>query len=137
MSAGVPARILVIEDSGTNRALMVYLLKARGYVPLEASDGEGAIRVARHERPELIVCDIQSSKLDGYGVVREIKSEEALSHIPTVAVTMATTPAEHERILAAGFDGYVGNPSAPDVFVREVEEFLPPEQRSKPAREGV
>lgn len=129
MSASLPTRILVIEESGTNRALMVHLLKARGYRALEACDREEGMRLARHEHPELIVCDVHSSQLDGYSVVKEIKEDEALRHIPAVAV--ATGLDEGDRILAAGFDGYVNEPIVPGSFVHEIEEFLPPEQRSK------
>jgi CheY-like chemotaxis protein len=131
MGLKTPARILVIEDSGTSRALMIHLLKAFGYVLLEASDGETGIRLAQKERPELILCDVSSSRLDGYGVIREIKKNEALRQIPAVALT---TEAQPERILSAGFDGHMYKPIAPETFVQEIEEFLPPEQRSKVAR---
>jgi CheY-like chemotaxis protein len=136
MSATVPTRILVIEGSDTSRAVMVYSLKAGGYVPLEAGDGRSGIRIAQREHPDLIICDVHSSKLDGYSVIEEIKKDDALRHVPAVAVTIMTVAGELKRILDAGFNGCVSRAIAPETFVQEIEEFLPPEKRSKAARPG-
>ena len=91
--------------------------------------------MARHERPDLIVCDVNSSKLDGYNIVKEIRSHEELRHIPVVAAAMTMT-GKLEQISAAGFNGCVGKPIASETFVEDLKEFLPPEQRAKAAREG-
>jgi CheY-like chemotaxis protein len=64
-------------------------------------------------------------KLDGYGVVRQLKADEALRKIPIVAVTALAMVGDRDRILAAGFDGYVGKPIAAETFVQEIEKFLP------------
>lgn len=124
------ARILVIEDNETNRELMVYLLKAFGYQTLEAADGESGIEGARRERPELIVCDVHLPNLDGYGVVGKLKSDETLRDIPVVAVTALAMVGDRDRILAAGFDGYVSKPIAPETFVQSIEKYLPAGLRS-------
>jgi CheY-like chemotaxis protein len=131
MSLISPARILVIEDNGTNRALIVYLLKAFGYKTLEAVDGERGLDVARHERPELIVCDVHLPKLDGYGVVDQLKRDVALRDIPVVAVTALAMVGDRNKILSAGFDGYISKPIEPETFVAQVAAFLPPEFRHK------
>jgi CheY-like chemotaxis protein len=131
MSLISPARILVIEDNGTNRALIVYLLKAFGYKTLEAVDGERGLDIARHERPELIVCDVHLPKLDGYGVVDQLKRDVALRDIPVVAVTALAMVGDRNKILSAGFDGYISKPIEPETFVAQVAAFLPPELRSE------
>jgi diguanylate cyclase (GGDEF)-like protein/PAS domain S-box-containing protein len=121
----VPARILIIEDNATNMELMVYLLQAFGYTPLSASDGEEGVRVARREVPDLIICDVHLPKLDGYGVVAELKKDPALKKVPALAVTALAMVGDKERLLAAGFDGYIGKPIEPDTFVTQLESFLP------------
>jgi two-component system cell cycle response regulator len=131
MSLTSPTRILVVEDNGTNRALIVYLLKAFGYKTLEAVDGEGGLEMARHERPELIVCDVHLPKLDGYGVVAQLKRDVALRDIPVVAVTALAMVGDRNKILSAGFDGYISKPIEPETFVAQVAAFLPQELRSK------
>jgi CheY-like chemotaxis protein len=129
MSSAGPARILIVEDNDTNRALMVYLLKAFGYKTLEAVDGDHGLNIARGERPELIVCDIHLPKLDGYGVVKQLKSDVALRHIPVVAVTALAMVGDQKRILSAGFDGYISKPLDPEAFVAQLAQFLPVELR--------
>ncbi|NVE00526.1 EAL domain-containing protein [Massilia sp. BJB1822] len=119
------ARILIIEDNPTNMELMVYLLRAFGYTPLMAHDGEEGVAAAQRERPDLIICDVHLPKLDGYGVVAELKQDPVLCTIPALAVTALAMVGDRERLLAAGFDGYIGKPIEPDTFVSQIESFLP------------
>ncbi|MES2019527.1 MAG: EAL domain-containing protein [Pseudomonadota bacterium] len=119
------ARILIIEDNPTNMELMVYLLTAFGYTSLMAVDGVSGLHTAREALPDLIICDIHLPKLDGYGVVAALKQDQALCHIPVLAVTALAMVGDRERLLAAGFDGYIGKPIEPDTFVSEIEHFLP------------
>ena len=130
------ARVLLIEDNQDNLDLMVYLFQAFGYSPLVARDGEEGMALGRRERPDLIVCDIQIPKLDGYGVVRELKRDAQLRPVPLVAVTAYAMVGDRERLLNAGFDGYLGKPILPHSFVQQIEEFLPSALRSpgRPAR---
>jgi CheY-like chemotaxis protein len=119
------ARILIIEDNPTNLQLMVYLLQAFGHTPLEALDGETGLELIRRESPELVLCDIHLPSLDGFGVARDLKSHPALRNIPLVAVTALAMVGDRDRILSAGFDGYITKPISPETFVAQVEAFLP------------
>ncbi|QBE62305.1 EAL domain-containing protein [Pseudoduganella lutea] len=121
------ARILIIEDNPTNMELMVYLLRAFGYTPLTASDGEEGVAAALREQPDLIICDVHLPKLDGYGVVTALKADPVTRRIPALAVTALAMVGDRERLLAAGFDGYIGKPIEPDSFVTQIESFLPGE----------
>jgi two-component system cell cycle response regulator len=129
----VSARILVIEDNPANLELMSYLLTAYGHTVLTATDGREGIECARRERPHLIVCDVQLPHLDGYEVARWLKSDPALRTIPLVAVTALAMVGDRERVLAAGFDGYLAKPINPELFVRQMENYIRPGQRSTPA----
>lgn len=119
------ARILVIEDNPTNLQLMVYLLQAFGHTSLEAVDGETGLELIRHELPDLVLCDIHLPGTDGFGVARELKGNPVLSIIPLVAVTASAMVGDRDRIISAGFNGYIAKPIAPETFVRQVEAFLP------------
>jgi two-component system cell cycle response regulator len=120
----MPARILVIEDNPTNLDLMTYLLTAFGHTPLTAHDGQAGLLAAQRERPDLIICDIQLPTLDGYEVARWLKSHSALRAIPLVAVTALAMVGDRDKVLAAGFDGYIAKPIDPQTFVGQVERFL-------------
>jgi two-component system cell cycle response regulator len=119
-------RVLIIEDNPANLELMTYLFQAFGYTPLTALNGVEGLELARSEAPDLILCDIRMIGMDGYEVVRRIKSDPALKKIITIAVTAHAMVGDGDRILAAGFDGYLAKPIDPETFVGQVESFLGP-----------
>ncbi|HET6546336.1 MAG TPA: response regulator [Rhodanobacteraceae bacterium] len=131
------ARILVIEDNPDNLELMTYLLKAFGHSILAAGDGEQGIETARRERPDLIVCDIHLPGKDGYAVARELKSDTAMNRIRIVAVSALAMVGDHEKGLAAGFDGYISKPIDPETFVDQIDSFLRFEKRGVAPRLGL
>ncbi len=117
-------RVLVIEDNAANLDLMTYLLRAFGHSVLIARDGEEGIAVATETRPDLILCDVGLPGLDGYGVARHLKSDATLRTVPLVAVTASAMVGDRDKVLAAGFDGYISKPIAPESFVSEIETYL-------------
>ncbi len=110
------ARILVIEDNPANLQLMIYLLRAYGHSTIEALDGEAGLASARHERPDLILCDVDVPKMDGPQVARALKLDPELRRIPLVAVAALARVGDRERMLQAGFDGSVLKPIQPPEF---------------------
>ncbi len=129
------ARILIIEDNPTNLELMVYLFRAFGYAPLTARDGQEGLEAITREAPDLIICDLEMPGVDGYQVGRQVKSRSRLQKVPVVAVTAFAMVGDRDKVLMAGFDGYIPKPINPETFVRQIEAFLPPEQRSSQRRE--
>src|SRR5262245_54688307 len=103
----MPARILIIEDNPTNLDLMTYLLTAFGHTALTAADGEEGLEAVRREVPDLIICDVQLPQMDGYEVARWLKSHPQFRAIPLVAVTALAMVGDRDKMLAAGFDGYI------------------------------
>jgi two-component system cell cycle response regulator len=118
------SRILVIEDNATNLELMVYLLGAFGHTTLSAGDGEEGLARAIEARPDLIICDIQLPKMDGYEVARQLKMHPDCSKIPAIAVTALAMVGDRDRVLSAGFEGYLTKPINPETFVGQIEAFL-------------
>lgn len=118
------ARVLVVEDNLANLELMVYLLHAFGHITVAVGDGEQALQMIDQVKPELIICDIQLPKLDGYEVVRRLKADPETRSIPIIAVTALAMVGDRDRIISAGFDGYLAKPIDPETFVQQVEGFL-------------
>lgn len=118
------ARILIIEDNINNLALMVYLLQAFGHVTLQAQDGVTGLLMAKHEIPDLIICDIHLPLSDGFVVADLIRKDEILRNTALVAVTALAMVGDQEIILKAGFDGYITKPITPETFVGEIEDML-------------
>ncbi|HEX4332223.1 MAG TPA: response regulator [Usitatibacter sp.] len=120
------ARVLIIEDNATNLELMRYLLGAFGHEPVAAEDGESGIAKATSQRPDAIICDIQMPGIDGFDVLRRLRAIPALAGVPVIAVTALAMVGDRERVLEAGFDGYISKPIEPTAFVPQVEAFLAP-----------
>jgi CheY-like chemotaxis protein len=125
------ARILVVEDHEDNLALVNYLLKEFGHDPVGMGGSEAGLEAALREPFDLILIDILMPRMDGFEMVRRIRSERPQSHTPLVALTALAMVGDRDRILAAGFDGYVSKPIRPRSFVQEIDAFLPLNKRSK------
>ena len=128
------AHILIIEDNPANMQLMSYLLGAFGHNTVEAVDGKSGLDAAEREIPDLILCDLQMPGMDGYEVARQIKLNTDLVSVPLLAVTAYAMVGDREKVLEAGFDGYIPKPINPEIFLGQVEEFLPTEKRSGASR---
>ena len=118
------ARILIIEDNATNMELTSYLLEAYGHTVTQAYDGEQGLALARTTLPELIICDLQVPRVDGYEIARQLKHDPKTAVIPIVAVTAYAMVGDREKTLAAGFDSYISKPIDPEIFGRQVAECL-------------
>lgn len=114
-------RILYVEDTPNARLLVRRLLTHR-YDLLEAEDGLQGIEVARSEKPDLILMDINIPNLDGHEVTTRLKS--ILPEVPIVALTADVSSGAHQRALAAGCAGYIPKPIDPDRFEDQVASFL-------------
>jgi two-component system, cell cycle response regulator DivK len=117
-------RILVVEDQEDNRRIIRDLVSSVGYALIEASDGAAGVRLAKEERPDLILMDIQLPVLDGYEATRRIKADPLLSHIPIIVVTSYALSGDEAKAKAAGSDAYVAKPFSPRQLLATIRKFL-------------
>jgi two-component system cell cycle response regulator DivK len=111
------ARILVIEDNPDNMVLTVMLLESVGHTVLPAIDAEAGLTIARSERPDLILMDIQLPGMDGLQATALLKQDPVTRVIPVIALTALAMKGDEQRIRAAGCDGYIAKPIS-------IQEFL-------------
>lgn len=120
----MPARILVVEDNAANLELVRYLLASAGYEVLLARDGAQGLDMAQRVQPDLIVSDLQMPVMDGYALIEALQRAPACAHIPVLALTAFSMAGDRERILHAGFRGYLSKPIEPELFVGQITAFL-------------
>lgn len=118
------ARLLVVEDNRINLELMIYLLKAFGYEVVGVDNGPAALEVLRDKHIDLVVCDVQMPGMDGLQLLRELRANVATASLRVIAVTAAAMVGDRERLLAAGFDGYLAKPIDPQLFAKQIEGYL-------------
>ena len=104
------ARILIIEDNPANMKLACLLLNNAGHVPLCATDAETGMTMARAERPDLILMDIQLPGIDGLTATTLLKQASATAAIPVIALTAMAMKNDQEKAEAAGCDAYIAKP---------------------------
>ena len=118
------ASFLIIEDNAANMELARYLLTYSGYQVLLARDGQQGLEIALRERPDLIICDLQMPGLDGYQVLEQLRSSPQGTQAIVIAVTAFSMPNDRQKVLTAGFNGYISKPIEPENFVNQIESFL-------------
>jgi two-component system cell cycle response regulator DivK len=116
--------VLVVEDNELNMRLFCDLLDAFGYEAHKCRDGVKAIEIARAEKPDLIIMDIQLPEVSGLDITRWLKDDPELAHIPVLAVTAFAMRADEQRVREAGCEGYLSKPIQMTSFLRAVEELV-------------
>ena len=119
-----PSTILVIDDSRTVLAIFGHLLRSRGHKVITAKDGDEGVKTAATKVPDLILCDIEMPRLDGFEVVRRLASSDATRDIPVVALTAHTSAKGLKRIESAGFAGVISKTTDPTELAPLIETFL-------------
>ena len=104
------ARILVIEDNPANMKLATLLLIKAGHTTLCAVDAETGLTLARAERPDLILMDIQLPGMDGLAATALLKGDPATAAIPVIALTAMAMKEDQEKTKIAGCDAYIAKP---------------------------
>jgi two-component system cell cycle response regulator DivK len=115
--------VLIVEDNEKNLKLVRDLLQFRGYRTLEAGTAGEGISLAGEHRPDLILMDIQLPDLDGEAALRRLRDEPSTAGIPVVALTAQAMAGDRERLLGAGFAGYVAKPIQVREFPDQVRQF--------------
>ena len=104
-------RVLYVEDEPINRRLVQAALGKQPAIALRCAEtGSEAVALAEAEPPDLILVDMHLEDMDGYEVLRALRSHRALSEIPVVAVSASAQELEVQRALAAGFSHYLTKP---------------------------
>jgi CheY-like chemotaxis protein len=117
-------KVLIAEDNAVNRELLRELLEGRGFAVVEACDGEEALHALEQMQPDVLLLDIGMPKLDGLAVMRKIRENPRLALLPVVAVTAYAMQGDREKILNAGFDGYISKPVNSRSLGDEIERLL-------------
>jgi diguanylate cyclase (GGDEF)-like protein len=110
MGRDVPARILIVDDHEDNIELLRARLEARGYGIDTAMDGEEALARVAASAPDLILLDVMMPRIDGFEVVRRLKSDKSLPFIPIILQTALDSTEHKVEGLDAGADDYITKP---------------------------
>jgi len=132
---GELAKIRIVEDDATIRALLEMALLGAGYRDVASSArGDEGLRAVERDKPDLVLLDVMLPGLDGFSVARRIRETPDLAATRIVMLTARTAPEDVVRGLEAGADDYVTKPFDRKVLLARVKAVL---RRGLPVTEGV
>jgi DNA-binding response OmpR family regulator len=114
-------KILVVDDDLDLSALIAFALREAGYLVVDATDGEQALRLFAEESPDLVVLDGNLPKLDGFEVCRRLRAE---SRVPILMLTVRADEADLVRGLDLGADDYLTKPFSPRTLLARIRALL-------------
>lgn len=117
-------RILIVDDHTDTRVILRHYFEAMGFAVDEAEDGQQALARLQERRPAVLVLDIQMPHLDGIGVLRVIRADDALRDLPVLALSAHAMSEEVREISAAGADAYLSKPAHPKDVVSAVRTLI-------------
>lgn len=106
----MPGRVLVVEDTGSNRLIISTKLRQAYYEVVEAESGEQAFSAVAEQKPDIILLDVIMPGIDGFEVCRRLKADPETLHIPVVMLTALDKREDRVAGLEAGADDFLTKP---------------------------
>ena len=117
-------KIMVVEDSGLARKILVKALADQGYFVTEAKDGQEALDLLAISVPDLVLLDLILPKVDGYEVLARMKQNQELKKVPVIVLTSRDALFDKLKGKMSGTDEYLTKPVSPDQLKIKLDKYL-------------
>ena len=125
MSTGTNMKILIVDDFSTMRRIIRNLLKELGYANAdEAEDGQVALTKLRGGGFEFVVSDLNMPNMNGFELLRQIRGDDSLKHLPVLLVTAEAKKEDIVTAAQAGASGYIVKPFTKATLEEKVQKIL-------------
>lgn len=114
------ARVLIAEDEANIAESLSFILGREGHEVLAVADGAAALRQLHGELPDLLILDVMLPGLNGFEVLKAIKSDPRLKSLPVIVLTAKTQPQDRELAEAIGVSAYLTKPFSNRDIVEQV-----------------
>lgn len=118
------ARVLVVDDSATIRAVLGRMLEVDGYEVVRAADGESALEMAKAEPPAMIFLDIVLPGMNGFAVLRALRHDPATQHVPIVMISGNQQATEQFYVQRFGADDFISKPFGQAEVARSIDRLV-------------
>jgi CheY-like chemotaxis protein len=122
--------ILIVEDNEENRDALGRRLQRRGFEVLMAVDGKVGVEMAKTERPDLVLMDMNMPEVDGWEATRQIKADPNTRDLPVIGLTAHAMTGDRERAIEAGCSDYHTKPVEFPRLLSQIQALL----QAKPAQ---
>lgn len=117
-------KVLVIEDEPEMRRNLLTILKLEKFQPVGAENGRVGVRLAKAEKPDLVLCDVMMPEMDGYGVLRALRDDPATMTTPFIFLTARGEKVDHRAGMDLGADDYLTKPVTKEDLLRAINARL-------------
>ncbi|XOF32516.1 MAG: PAS domain S-box protein [Candidatus Electrothrix sp. YB6] len=126
-ASGRQMKILVVDDTPSNRAVLRDILESVGFIVQEAADGDEVPEACQAFEPDLVLMDLRMPGTDGFTAVRRMREQEEFADFPVIAVSALVTEndAQRRQCQAHGFSDMVGKPCSANKLLETVAAYLP------------
>jgi len=118
------AKILLVEDNEMNRDMLSRRLERKGYLVVQALDGQEAVSKARSDKPDLILMDMSLPFLSGWEATQQLKADAATRIIPVIALTAHAMASDEQKAREAGCDDFDTKPVELTRLLEKIEALL-------------
>ena len=118
--------VLIVDDEPDNIDVVAVCLEFHKATIKRAENSKEAMSALQDALPTFILLDLTMPDIDGWEFHKRLRSDPATSHIPVIALTAHAMAGDEERVMAAGFDGYIAKPVDVLTFVDTVKTILAP-----------
>lgn len=122
--------ILIVDDDPDILDGILMILETQPYRLETARDGKKCMELIENEVPDLLILDLLMPKMDGWGVIREMRSNPRFASVPIMILSTVIEDASHRRYeletgMAMDIQGYVQKPAKPADLLQRIEKLLP------------
>ncbi len=117
-------KILLVEDNELNRDMLIRRLSRAGLDVVAAGDGQEALEVMHREQPAVVLMDMNLPVMDGWTACRHAREDDAIKHIPIIALTAHASDADRLNALEAGCDDYATKPVDFPDLLQKIESLV-------------
>ncbi|MHB8912820.1 MAG: response regulator [Lysobacter sp.] len=118
------AQLLIVDDSTSMRQMVAFALSSAGYAVREAEDGQAALEIARTQRFDAVVTDVNMPRMDGITLIRELRQLPAYKFTPMLMLTTESGGDKKMEGKAAGATGWLVKPFDPEQLVATIRKVL-------------
>jgi two-component system alkaline phosphatase synthesis response regulator PhoP len=119
-----PKTVLVCDDERYILESVAYVVRQEGYAVLTAEDQEQALRLARSERPDLLLLDVMLPDRAGFEICRQLKSDPVTSQMCIILLTCLGQDQDREEAYSSGADDFLTKPFSPRHLRKRLHELL-------------
>jgi CheY-like chemotaxis protein len=119
-------KVLIIEDSVENMAVLSKVLNNVGLETICATEGLNGYMMALEQRPALIIIDLQLPDLEGVDLLQMIRQSEIGTSIPVIAMVSYAMSGDRPKLLDAGCNGCIDKPIDPALVIQQLKQILNP-----------